>query len=382
MSGNIIVGKIVHLATGHSSADARIFQKECKTLAKAGFEVVYILPHHQDEWIDGVQLRAVSKPKNRLERMICTVWHVGRIALQENAEYYHLHEPELIVLGLFIKLWGRTVIYDSHEDLPRQILGKYWLPEKMRKYVGWLAEKVEAIAVLSFNRVVAATPVIAARFPASKTITVCNYPLVDELIDYNAAPYKARKNIVVYIGGIEIVRGAKEMVKAMSFLPPSLDAKLVLAGVFDPPKLLTDLEQIPGWEFVDFVGWLSRDQIRDLLARARVGLVTLHPLVNYLDSYPIKLFEYMSAQVPVVASDFPLWQQIIKSAGCGVLVDPKAPQSIASGIEWLLTHPNDAQIMGERGREAVEVYYNWELEANKLIQCYHVLENYRSGLDV
>ena len=101
-----------------------------------------------------------------------------------------------------------------------------------------------------------------------------------------------------------------------------------------------------------------------------VGLVVLHPTRNYLDALPVKMFEYMAAGLPVIASDFPLWRKIIDGAGCGLLVDPLDPQAIAEAIDWVLAHPEEAEAMGRRGREAVEAIYNWERESETLVNLY------------
>ena len=99
-------------------------------------------------------------------------------------------------------------------------------------------------------------------------------------------------------------------------------------------------------------------------------MVTLAPLPNYLESYPTKLFEYMASGVPVVASDFPLWRQIVEDAGCGLLVDPESPEEIAEAIDWLMDHPEEAAQMGANGKVAARQTFNWPSEAEKLLALY------------
>ncbi len=130
---------------------------------------------------------------------------------------------------------------------------------------------------------------------------------------------------------------------------------------------------MPGAERTDIRGWLHREQLVEVLAETRVGIVTLHPTPKYLDSYPTKLFEYMSAGLPVIASDFPQWRRFVEEAQCGVLVDPRDPEAIAEAMQWILEHPDEAAAMGARGREAVRDRYSWEQEAPKLLAFYEEL---------
>jgi glycosyltransferase involved in cell wall biosynthesis len=362
--------KTVHITSAHPHFDTRIFHKECKTLAENGYEVVLIVPHEFDEMLNGVQIRAIPKSVDRWKRMAATVGHVYRIALAEDADIYHLHDPELIPVGIWLKLKGRLVVYDAHEDLPRQILIKRWIPLRLRKLIGTLCELIELVSVKLFDGIVAATPRIAKRFPASKTISVQNFPMVNELLVETAKLYCNRRPLVAFVGYISEIRGPREMVQAMSLLPVGLDARLVLAGTFRPRELKSDVERLPGWERVDFLGWQDRREVASLLHEVRAGLVVLHPAPNYLDAYPVKLFEYMCVGLPIIASDFPLWREIIYNTQCGLVVDPLNPREIAEAIQWILEHPEEAKRMGERGRKAVLEHYNWDREAEKLLKIY------------
>ena len=362
--------KVVHLTTVHPSFDTRIFYKQAKTLVRAGYDVTMIAQHEKDEVVDGVKIIALPKPKNRFIRIFGLNWRALRLALRQRADIYHFHDPELIPVGLLLKPRCEKVIYDVHEDLPRQVMSKYWIHPWLRGGVSKVAELLEASTARILDAIVAATPVIAARFPQKKTVVVQNLPIVSELQAPQETPYKERPFCVAYLGGITAVRGALEMVRALEHLPSGLQVKLVMAGEFSPSRLYEDVRQLPAWERVEFLGWQDRQQLPHLLDKARVGLVVFHPEPNHIEAQPNKLFEYMAAGIPVVASDFPLWRQIVKEAGCGLLVDPLDPGAIARAVAWLLEHPGEAEEMGKRGREQVVAKYNWEREAEKLLELY------------
>ncbi len=361
---------VVHLSSVHPSFDIRIFHRECKTLVCAGYEVVLVIQHDRDEKLDGIRIRALAKPKNRFERMTRTLWQIFRAAIKENAQIYHFHDPELIPVGILLRLKGKKVIYDVHENVPEHVFVKEWIPFWCRALVAQGAAFAEWLGANFFDGILAATPTIAKRFLPSKTKIVQNFPMINELVQNSFPLYRERSPILIYLGGISELRGAKEMVLATGLLPGHLGAQLFLAGHFSPASLEYEIKGLDGWEKVKYLGWQSREEVAALLGKARIGLVVLHPTRSYLDSYPIKLFEYMSAGIPVIASHFPLWKEIVEGVGCGLLVSPLDPKEIAEAIGWLLEHPEDAEKMGQRGQAAVRERYNWDREANKLLVHY------------
>lgn len=369
--------RVVHLSTIHRALDVRIFYKECKTLAAAGNEVHLIVSSPPSDRVDGVLFHPVDRTlnANRIQRTWRRLSSAYQQAISLKSELYHFHDPELIPIGILLKLTGAKVIYDVHEDSPQEAMSL----NKGRPLQGWIRFWVwtvlEGLAKRVLDAFVCVTPTIAQKFPEKKTILVYNYPLLEELLLVNesTSPYPTRNPNIAYVGGISAIRAIREMVSAMEHLPTPLDAKLVLVGEFSPPELKAEVEQMSGWERVEFMGWQSRSIVIQQLAQARLGLVLFHPERDHLEALPNKLFEYMAAGLPIVASDFPLWREIIESIGCGLLVDPLDPRAIAQAIQYLLEHPDRAEAMGKRGQEAIQTKYNWNSEAKKLLELYRSL---------
>lgn len=365
--------RIVHLTSVHPAYDTRIFWKECVSLAEAGDQVILVVPHDQSLTTDyGVRIIGLQKPKGRFNRMIWTSFQVCQTALQLQGDVYHFHDPELIPVGLFLKkIYSKKVIYDVHEDLPRQILNKFWIPKKIRQFIAFLTEKIESIGAKEFDALVTATPGIENRFKekSQKTVNVSNYPILKEFASVANASHEKKENVVCYVGGISDIRGISEIVEAID----SLDVRLLLAGRFISDDTHRSVEKKPGWTKVVELGHINRKQVAETLEKSVAGLVTLHPVPNYLDSQPVKMFEYMAAGLPVIASNFPLWRQIIEGNNCGICVDPLNVVEISQAIQWILDNPEQAQEMGRNGCRAVVEKYNWDVEAVKLKQLYQDL---------
>jgi glycosyltransferase involved in cell wall biosynthesis len=360
---------VVHLTSVHDHTDHRIFYKECRTLAAAGFQVTLIAPKDTDEVIDGITVRAVAPGANRVERMTRTVWDVYRAAVQLDADLYHFHDPELILVGILLKLRGRRVVYDVHEDMTRTMLRKGWLPAPLLPLMARAIAIVESVAVRLLDATVLVIPMERPAFRTGRCVLVRNFP-IDREFPPAGPPYRERSPLAVYVGGIGVRRGAKDMVRAMGLLPAVLNARLAIAGWFQPLTLENDLRALPGFERVDLLGNRSREDVATLLSEARIGLCMLHPVPGYPESYPVKLFEYMAAGIPVIASDFPLWRAIVEGADCGILVDPGEPAALADSLTFLLRNPELAEEMGNRGRRAMADRYHWGPEGRRLVALY------------
>lgn len=355
------------MTSAHAYNDTRIFLKECRALYEAGFDVSLIVQHDKDEVIDGVQILGLSKPKNRRERMLQTTRQVYKRALECDADIYHFHDPELIPVGLRLKRKGKKVIYDVHEDVPRQILSKQWIPVPVRKTISWTVERIENYAAKRFDGIVTATNYIADIFKLynNNVFSVQNYPISEGPILNQEK--RILKNQICYVSShLSVERGIVPIIEAMK----NIEARLILAGQMDQGvyELITGLE---GWEKTEYIGFVDQEEVQKIMSESKAGLVIFSLEPNYVNALPTKMFEYMRAGIPVVVNDIPILREIIDKYNCGICVTPMSVTEIADAVNWIILNSEKAAEMGERGQYAVEVEYNWAAEVNKLLGFYN-----------
>lgn len=361
--------KVAHLTSVHPRDDIRIFIKQCRTLAAHRFDVTLVVADGKgNAYRDGVAIADVGRPTGRMSRIVSTTRRVFDKALELDADLYHLHDPELIPVGLRLKRMGRTVIFDSHEDTSLQLMAKPYLGPVSRRVLSALFAAYERYACSRLDGIIAATPSIRDRFLAINraTVDINNFPMTGEFDP--APPWSAKSDQVCYVGAISGIRGIQQMVEALDGMQS--DIRLNLVGRFLDPAAEAAARAHPGWRRVVEWGVLDRAGLRNVIGQSMAGLVTLLPYPNHIDSLPTKMFEYMSAGIPVIASDFPLWRAIVEGNRCGICVDPRDTKAIGAALAYLAAHPDMAKSMGENGRRAVREKYNWDLEATRLIDFY------------
>ncbi|MGH2645398.1 MAG: glycosyltransferase, partial [Chitinophagaceae bacterium] len=178
--------RVCHLTSVHPRYDVRIFYKECVSLAFAGYEVYLIVADGMgDEVKEGVHIVDVGKREtSRISRFIKTANIVFKKAIDLKAALYHIHDPELLRIAFKLNNKQTKVLYDAHEDLPRQILSKQYINQYTRKAVSVLTENLEVKIVRKLNGVIAASPAIRNRFLRvnKNTIDINNYPIIDKAL--------------------------------------------------------------------------------------------------------------------------------------------------------------------------------------------------------
>ncbi len=361
--------KVCHITSVHKWNDVRIFEKECVSLAKEGFDVSLVSVNGHEGIFKGVNVYSVkSRKSGRFYRMTKTVYDVYLKAKSLNADIYHIHDPELIPVAIKFFKSGKIVFYDAHEDLNLQVKSKHYIPKIFRNTISFITEIVLKVLSKNCSAVVAATPSIYDYFTkqGANSIVLFNFPIISELyIDFKDK--KSDEFSICYAGGIMESRGIFQLLDAMNGSP----FKLHLAGNYSPASLRSELVSKPSWSNVIEYGFLNRKEILEMYKKCNVGIVTLLPAPNYIDAYPVKMFEYMAAGLAIIASDFPLYKSIIEENNCGICLDPTNPQKINEAIFYLSQNKDLVKAMSLNGQRLISSKYNWDVESLKLINLYN-----------
>jgi len=371
--------KVCMLTSVHRAFDDRIFHKEARSLVRAGYEVFLVAPHERDEEVEGVHVLSVPRSRTRLRRMLLTPIRVLLRGLKVRATIYHFHDPELIPMGVFLRAHGRKVIYDIHEYNADTMLEKDWLPIGARRTVSRAVMWLDRYAVKKMSGVVVVNEHMAKLFRTGLSsprpvVTVHNYPELPEVAGDDG--HSGDEPVAIYVGGLSKDRGLEILLETGERLKRAHpDARLQVLGPLELGGIRPEYALVDRWGAygVEYLGRVPHREVPKWLRRARVGLIPLFPTPNYTRATPVKLFEYMLAGLPVVASDFGIIRSIVRETGCGLLVPPGDPDALSTAVEILLRDPAKAVEMGQKGRRAVLDRYNWGSEEKKLLALYESL---------
>ena len=363
--------KVCHLSTVHPINDNRIFHKQCKTLVEAGHNVTLILAHDRNEVRDGIKIIGLGLTKSRWHRCAVQAGRCLKYAIRQKAQVYHFHDPELIGAGIILKLLGKTVVFDVHENLPQQVLNKEWVgPLWFRGIISRSLVGILKCCGAIFDDIIVARPDIAEYWKPGKAAVIMNSASLNTIDQAPVAGEPKDKPVVIYAGGLSRIRGIKELVDAMAIVGDR--AQLWLLGPWHDEGLYKDCQEAPGWQHVRYLGYKTVHEVFGLMKQSNIGVITFLPGPNHLTTIPTKPFEYMACRLPVIMSNFDYWRKLF--ADCAVYVDPASPRDIADKILKLLDDPTAASSLGLAGRALVEDSYSWEAERDKLLTLYSNLQ--------
>lgn len=352
------------------SSDVRIFHKECASLAKAGYEV-YLVAKGDSREEKGVHIVGVGEaPSNRIKRMLGFSRRVYSKALELDADIYHIHDPELLPYGLKLKKLGKKVIFDSHENYPAQISEKKYLPVWARKTISFLFRAYETYVVKQIDAVVVPCTFDGINIfdgRCNKSVIVANHPILGDFYDaYN--PLIEKKYAVCYCGGLTYQRGIYHLIKAVD----ASGRKLLLAGNFSDKEFEKNVRLMDEFSCVEYAGNIPNSEIANLIQSCHIGANTILNIGQYhhLDTFGVKVYEYMSVGLPVLMPDYPFAREKVEQYKFGICVDPENIEEVSAAIRKILSSPEEARRMGLNGRKAVEQEFNWSTQEKVLLELY------------
>lgn len=372
--------KVCHLTSAHPVNDIRIFYKECISLKNAGYDVYLIVNGENNRTEKGVNIIGTKKIKTRFFRMLLSPLLILFKALSVNAKIYHFHDPELMIIGFILKLFGKKVIFDIHENVALSIRDKTWIPKILRKSVEKTYRLFEKVFIVFFDVLILAENSYTKYYPEKKSEVILNYPLlfkpinIDDNKDFNM-PIR-----FVYSGVIHETRGIYQILDIFLLLyKKGYDIYLDLVGRIGSKQLEDYINNFINKNNINnriiLHGYITVTEVYKIVEKAHIGIAVLKPIDNYKESLPTKIFEYMLNGLPVITSDFELYNYYIKEKNTGICVDYNNTNDAMQEIEKLINNKKLMSIMSKNGKFTVLNEFNWASQEKKLLKIYNDILN-------
>ena len=368
--------KVCHITSAHSNSDVRIFEKECTSLAKKKDYDVYLVAPGKSYKKNNVNVVGIGeKPNSRLRRFVFFSRKACRTALNLDADIYHIHDPELLQFALKMKKKGKKVIYDSHEDTVEDIRRKDYIPWFLRTFITMVFGKYLDNVASKIDAIITVTPRIVAKFkPINNNVfLVTNFPIVESTNLVIKSRLRDNKTTTLcFAGGIDPMWSHEYILKAIDGLD---NIKYILFGTGNE-DYIEKLRLTPGWDKVDYRGKVPFEVVNRELWNADIGIALCQYVLDKNNEGTLgntKLFEEMLHALPVIATDYTLWAEIIEGENCGVCVNPTNVERIKEAIVMLKENSALAKKMGNNGRDAVIKKYNWYSQESVLFEVYDSL---------
>lgn len=356
--------KICHVISGYYRTDARVFQRQCKSLVASGFEVSLLTNDGEpSETIDEIKVFEAGRFwSSRLKVLLFAKKQFLRKALEIDADIYQMHSPELLSLGRTLQKKGKRVVYDAHEDLPRHLLEKEWLPQVLRGPFSWVVEWYMNKLLSKYDSIISPhSHVVEYLEKVNPNVRlIANFPLVQYRKKFELDDYLKRGKKLCYTGTVYLYSNQEVILEAISIID---DVQYEVPGYFQPEHL-ESLKNRVGYDKLNFLGRLTWEQMIEFYNHAAVGIVVYDYKYNLgynLGSYGTnKIFEYMEAAIPIICTDYILWKNIVDRYNCGICVQPGNLDQIRNALVFLFENPVIAYEMGQNGRRAVQQEFNWK----------------------
>jgi glycosyltransferase involved in cell wall biosynthesis len=336
--------------------------------------------------VSGIEFIQIEGSDSLLSRL----WIIPRAiltVLRIRPRVCHFHDYELIFALPFLRLLSRCrIIYDVHEFYPEMALESNKIPHLIRPLVARMVDMSEKILSRLADCIITATEDISKRFYGShpRVTTIFNYPRLSLFVPSETMLSQIQKRYqgktpIIYQGSMSMDRGIFQMINAIKIIKTELpDILLLLVGPIDMQLLQRANRTIAEnglEENIEIIGAVSHIEVINYMFASKIGLVPLLPTRKFLQSIPIKQFEYMACGIPVLGANLPMIASYINAYKCGKLFDSTSVEALAKGVMDMLRDEAEWQRMSEAGKTATRERWNWDRMEEKLFQVYEGLLN-------
>jgi len=376
--------RIVIATSIHPDFDARIW-KQARLLASKGCKVQLICPWEvgPGEIVDGVIIHPFKKVSARWKRpfLVPVRMFPKLLPLLRQADIVHFHDIDLVpwmtVLSRF-----KTVVYDVHENYAEEMMIREWIPMPLRHVLYYAVKWGQYLCSQVIRNIVLVAPSQEPDFSSSRLrkAYIYNYASMD-LLEKITEDHTTRKNTVIFIGSQHINNGSLLMLDIVEQTKSRLPEVRFLATdrFFDPAfrqQFIAEVEHRGLGDQIKLIPNVKPHELMAVLNQATIGIVPNLRVPQQIKGIHTKIFEYMAAGLPVVASDLPHQIDVIAGEAVGIVVPPEVPSMFVAAIEKLVKNPDYARRLGMNGRRVYQAKYCYESQIDTLLGFYrHILES-------
>lgn len=364
------------LTTRHHGDDNRVYHKEAKTLADAGYHVVFISPKNPNRNYNNVEYIEIPfVPRKKLKPVLKTIY--VEITKKHSIDILHFQDPELLLFGLKVKRKTNIkVIYDVHEDYKSEMLLKRYLSKIKKMFYSIAVPFLERQADKKLDAIVVADNFIKDNFKNKNTIILFNYPDIEKLNNSFEPDINKRKKYDIIFPGTTtpfIFQRLVDITRICRELGTPIKCIIIASYTYQP-------EREANYKYLETLGDYKSDvilhdkipteEIPLFLNDTKIGVAPLPDNEKYRKNIATKIFEYMYYFLPVLTSDIPPERQYINNFDNGFIFNPNNPELFAKKIIELKNNPSVANSIGQNGHSLVVEKWNWKSEKQKLINLY------------
>ncbi len=373
---------IAVLSTVHPHDDTRIYHRQAMSLSQKYKVNIYINAPFQFQQInENLCVWGLPEWKKKSDRAK-TIFKLLKYIVNLKADIVIIHDPELLLIVPVIKIFKRIpIVYDIHENYVEMIQEKLWIPIWLRKTLSGMYVFLEKLTFPFIDMVWYPVNNIGNHYQSYKNLRkyqIRNVPAINSFQIENK--HHQKKDRIIFLGYLIDDRGIKEIIQAFQkVLIKYPNYELVFVGAFQSDSFEDEItSMVQNFKLTDnihFLGKVPYEKVAEYLFTAKIGLLNYLPIPNNIHGLPNKLFEYMAAGLPVIASNFDNYREVLEETQAGLLVDPTKPGEIADAIIFLLKDKKKMSQLGQNGQIAIQKKYCWEKETEKLFRAIEKLFN-------